>query len=645
MTPALTLTDLGAWRAQWLAARDNPNGYWLERARALISWRTPPTRGCEGDFWTVQEEPLRWFADGRLNVSWQCLDRHLPARAAQTAIIWEADEPGRHRNVTYAELHAQVSAAARGLEALGVRPGDRVIIYMGMTPEAAVAMLACARVGAVHSVVFGGFSADALRDRVLDSGAAVIITQDEGRRGGRPVPLKAVVDAALAASPEAAAQVRAVVMSARVGQAGRAGPAWAWVEGRDVTWEELTQDAAPHEPRSFEAEHPLFVLYTSGSTGKPKGLLHTSGGYITYAAHTHREVFGLREGDVYACVADVGWVTGHSYIVYGPLANGATTLMFESTPLYPDAGRYWRLVETHRVNILYTAPTAIRALMAEGDSWPARYDLSSLRTLGTVGEPINPEAWRWYHGVVGGGRCAVVDTWWQTETGGICVAPVAHVTPTKPGAATRPLPGIVPVLLSPEGRLLHGPAEGHLCLEVPWPGQARTVWGDHARFVSTYFSQHPGRYFTGDGCRRDADGDHWVTGRVDDVLNVAGHRMGTAELEAALMLDPRVAEAAVVGYPHPLKGQGVCAYVVLAAGADLSHESLAALQSTVRAAIGAHAKLDRVLPIPGLPKTRSGKVMRRILRKVAEGVFEDLGDVSTLADPGVVDAIVAAGRG
>ena len=649
-----TLTSLDAWRASWLAARDNPSRYWLERAHALLSWHTPPTLGCEGDFWSVQEAPLRWFADGKLNVSYQCLDRHLPARAEQTAIIWEADEPGQHQHITYAALHARVCAAAHGLTRLGVAAGDRVVIYMGMTPEAAVAMLACARVGAVHSVVFGGFSADALRDRVLDSGARVILTQDEGRRGGRPVPLKAVVDAALASSPEAAAQVRAVVVSERVGEAGRAGPAWAWVAGRDVSWADFTHGAnshepthearPPHEARPFEAEHPLFILYTSGSTGKPKGLLHTSGGYLTYAAHTHREVFGLREGDIYACVADLGWVTGHSYILYGPLANGATTLMFESTPLYPDAGRYWRLVEAHRVNILYTAPTAIRALMAEGDEWPARSDLSSLRVLGTVGEPINPEAWRWYHGVVGGGRCDVVDTWWQTETGGVCVAPIAGVTPTKPGAATRPLPGVVPVLLSPEGRLLHGPAEGHLCLDLPWPGQARTVWGDHARFVSTYFSQHPGRYFTGDGCRRDADGDHWVTGRVDDVINVAGHRMGTAEFEAALMLDPRVSEAAVVGYPHPLKGQGVCAYVVLAQGVTLDDAALAALQSTVRAAIGAHAKLDRALSIPGLPKTRSGKVMRRILRKVAEGVFDELGDTSTLADPGVVAAIVAAGQ-
>jgi acetyl-CoA synthetase len=654
-----TLTDLNAWRARWLAARDHPDAYWLERTRALLSWHTPPTIGCEGDFWSVQEAPLRWFADGRLNVSYECLDRHLPARADQTAIIWEADEPGQHRHITYAELHAQVCAAARALTRLGVKAGDRVMIYMGMTPEAAVAMLACARVGAVHSVVFGGFSADALRDRVLDSGAEVILTQDEGRRGGRPVPLKAVVDSALASSPEAAAQVRRVVVSERVGAAGRAGAPWGWVEGRDLVWADCVRDEGAPDggapdggAHPFESEHPLFILYTSGSTGKPKGLLHTSGGYLTYAAHTHREVFGLREGDVYACVADLGWVTGHSYILYGPLANGATTLMFESTPLYPDPGRYWRLIETHKVNIFYTAPTALRALMAEGDRWPASADLTSLRVLGTVGEPINPEAWRWYHDRVGGGRCAVVDTWWQTETGGICISPIAHVTPTKPGAATRPLPGIAPVLLSPEGRLLHGPAEGHLCIDQPWPGQARTVWGDHARFVSTYFSQHPGRYFTGDGCRRDAEGDHWVTGRVDDVINVSGHRMGTAEFEAALMLDPRVSEAAVVGYPHPLKGQGVCAYVVLsqadmplARGATLTPEALTALQGTVRAAIGAHAKLDRVIAIPGLPKTRSGKVMRRILRKVAEGVFEDLGDISTLADPGGVSAIIEACRG
>jgi acetyl-CoA synthetase len=637
---------MSAWREAWMSARDDHSAFWLEQTRSLISWEREPTIGCEGDFKSVQGAPLRWFADGSLNVAAQCLDRHLAERGDQAAIIWEADELGEGETISYRELHARVCRLANALETRGLKAGDRVIIYMGMTPDAAIAMLACARLGAVHSVVFGGFSAEALRDRVLDSGAELIITQDEGRRGGRPVALKATVDEALN-NAEVAAQIRHVVVSERVGEAGRLGPAWGWEEGRDLAWSAITNEASPvHEAQAFEAEHPLFILYTSGSTGRPKGLLHTSGGYITYTSYTHRAVFELREGDVYACVADVGWITGHSYIVYGPLANGATTLMFESTPTYPDAGRYWSLVARHKVNIFYTAPTALRALAACGDEWVTQHDLSSLRVLGTVGEPINPEAWRWYQGVVGGGRCAIVDTWWQTETGGICISPLAPVTTAKPGAATRPLPGIVPVLVNAEGEELHGPAEGHLCLALPWPGQARTVWGDHERFVSTYFSQHPGRYFTGDGCRRDSDGDHWITGRVDDVLNVAGHRMGTAEFEAALMTDDGVSEAAVVGFPHPVKGQGVCAYVVLAEGRELDEEEATRLNQIVRTTIGVHAKLDRLIPIPGLPKTRSGKVMRRILRKIAEGELEQLGDTSTLADPSVVEAIkrAAAGR-
>jgi len=636
------IPDLNAWREAWMSARDDHSAYWLQQTQRLIDWHSAPSQGCEGDFWSVQERAISWFSDGSLNVSYQCLDRHLAERGDQVAIIWEADEPGEGEQLSYRALHERVCRLANALTELGVKAGDRVIIYMGMTPEAAISMLACARIGAVHSVVFGGFSAEALRDRIIDSGASVVITQDEGRRGGRPVALKAVVDEALTAE-RASSLIQHVIVSERVGDEGRLGPEWGWREGRDHRMGALMSAAsATHEAQPLPAEHPLFILYTSGSTGRPKGLLHTSGGYITYTAYTHRVVFELREGDVYACVADVGWITGHSYIVYGPLANGATTLMFESTPTYPDPGRYWSLVARHQVNIFYTAPTALRALAACGDEWVSKYDLSSLRVLGTVGEPINPEAWAWYQGVVGGGRCAVVDTWWQTETGGICISPIAPATAAKPGAATRPLPGIVPELIDAQGRALHGPAEGQLCLALPWPGQARTVWGDHERFVATYFSQHPGRYFTGDGCRRDADGDHWITGRVDDVLNVAGHRMGTAEFEAALMTDDAVSEAAVVGFPHPIKGQGVCAYVVLTAGARLDEAERTRLNQVVRELIGVHAKLDRVIGAPGLPKTRSGKVMRRILRKIAEGELEQLGDTSTLADPSVVEELKRA---
>ena len=636
--PSSLIPDMSSWREQWLSALNDPSGFWLDKTKNLLDWAQAPSLGCEGDFWSVQQEPIRWFADGRLNVSVNCVDRHLETRAEQAAIIWEADEPGQSVTWTYRDLHEQVCRAANVLTDLGVSAGDRVIIYMGMVPHAAVAMLACARIGAAHSVVFGGFSAEALRDRIIDCGARVVITQDEGRRGGRAVALKSVVDEALS-SPEA--QVDKVLVYKRTHAD------LAWDESRDVDWESAcSQVSAQHEAQAFAAEHPLFILYTSGSTGRPKGLMHTSGGYLTYTTFTHRAVFDLREGDVYGCVADVGWITGHSYIVYGPLSNGTTTVMFESTPLYPDAGRYWSLVEQHKVNIFYTAPTAIRALAAMGDEFVTKYDLSSLRVLGTVGEPINPEAWEWYYHVVGQGKCALVDTWWQTETGGISLSPLAGVTPTQAGAATLPLPGIQPVLLSPESHLIHGPGEGRLCLNMPWPGQARTVWGDHERFVKTYFSDFPGRYFTGDGCRRDEFGHHWITGRVDDVLNVSGHRMGTAEFEAALITDELVAEAAVVGFPHPVKGQGVCAYLVLRSedqsfGA-LSDEILARLQAVVRARIGVHAKLDRTIRIPGLPKTRSGKVMRRILRKVAEGETKALGDVSTLADSAVVEAIIEA---
>jgi acetyl-CoA synthetase len=626
--------SIDKWRATCHAWRNDPDTFWRDITTSTISWRTAPTAGLSGDYYSVQDAPFTWFADGSLNVTESCLDRHLETHPEKTAIIWEGDEPGDVRRITYRALHADVCRAANSLASLGVVSGDRVIIYMGMVPEAAVAMLACARLGAVHSVVFGGFSADALRDRIEDCGASVVITQDEGLRGGRAIPLKATTDAALTGT----SPVEKVLVYRRTGAD------ISWTEGRDVWWHEVV-DAADStcEPVIVPAEHPLFILYTSGSTGRPKGVLHTSGGYITYTAYTHRTVFDLRDDDVYACVADVGWITGHSYIVYGPLANGATTLMFESTPLYPDAGRYWDMVERHKITIFYTAPTAIRALAAHGTMPVEAYDRSSLRVLGTVGEPINPDAWTWYHSVVGAGRCTIVDTWWQTETGGICISPIAPATAPKPGSATLALPGIEPVLIDPETRRpLRGPGQGHLCLGHPWPGQARTVYGDHERYLATYFSTYEGLYFTGDGCRRDADGYHWITGRIDDVLNVSGHRMGTAEFEAALVSNDAVAEAAVVGYPHAMKGQGVYAYIVLQGEPGGTIE--ADLNGTVRTAIGAHARVDIFQIVPGLPKTRSGKVMRRILRKVAEGQSDQLGDVSTLADPNVVEAIIAGAQ-
>ena len=630
------IASMAAWREAWLAARADPDAFWLDQAHRRVSWRTPPTRGLDGGFEDIADGPLSWFSDGRLNLTETCLDQHLQTQPDKVAIIWEADEPGTGHSLTYRELHQQVCQAANALTALGVQKGERVIIYMGMVPEAAVAMLACARVGAIHSVVFGGFSAEALRDRVRDCGAELLITQDEGRRGGRAIPLKAVCDEAL----EGENGVKGVLVVRRTGTPVP------MVAGRDHWWHEAVATASPqHTAVEVEAEHPLFILYTSGSTGRPKGVVHTTGGYLTWTSFTHETVFDLREDDVYACVADVGWITGHSYIVYGPLANGATTLMFESTPLYPDPGRYWDLVARHRVTIFYTAPTAIRALAACDAGCVTRHDRSSLRVLGTVGEPINPDAWRWYFDAVGEGRCTIVDTWWQTETGGICLSPIAPATATKPGSATLPLPGIEPVLRTAEGRIIRGPGEGLLCLDAPWPGQARTVWGDHERFVSTYFGLFPGRYFTGDGCRRDADGYHWITGRVDDVINVSGHRMGTAEFESVLVADEAVAEAGVVGFPHPVKGQGVYAYVVLQGGVEVGDDLDARLNRAVRRMIGAHARVDRFQVVPGLPKTRSGKVMRRILRKVAEGRGDELGDVSTLADPSVVAAIRGGFKG
>jgi acetyl-CoA synthetase len=627
------ILDLGAWRDHYQRVANDPDAYWLAEAARLV-WRTPPTRGLDGSFYEIADGPIAWFADGVLNVNDSCVDRHAAATPDRAAIVWEGDEPGTTRTLTWAQLKDEVCRCANALEALGLQRGERAIIYMGMVPEAAIAMLAVARIGAVHSVVFGGFSAESLRDRVRDSGARLVVTQDEGRRGGRTFALKSVVDEALVG-----AHVPAVLVLRRTGADVP------WSPGRDVWWHEAVASASSaHEAAAMPAESPLFILYTSGSTGKPKGLLHTTGGYLTWASWTHRTVFDVRPDDVWACVADVGWVTGHSYIVYGPLANGVTTLMFESTPLYPDAGRYWDVVARHKVTAFYTAPTAIRAIAACPSDFVTKYDRSTLRVLGTVGEPINADAWRWYHDVVGEGRCAVVDTWWQTETGGICIAPIAPATPTKPGAATLPLPGITPILLDNQDRPVRGPGNGRLYLTTPWPGMARTIWGDHPRFVATYFPGPAGMYLTGDGARRDADGYYWITGRVDDVINVSGHRMGTAEFEGAIASLDEVAECAVVGYPHALKGQGVYAYVVLQAGFSASAEVEAHIQAACRTLIGAHARVDLIQVVPGLPKTRSGKVMRRILRKIAEGDTSNLGDTSTLNDPTVVDAILRGAK-
>ncbi len=617
------------------SALSNLDNFWLEVSRSRVSWEKEPTKGLTGSFDKVSEKQIEWFQDGMLNVTESCLDSNLPTRGSKTAIIWEGDEPGESRKITYEQLHDEVCKAANALKSLGVSKGDRIIIYMGMVPEAAISMLACARIGAIHSVVFGGFSAESLRDRVLDCESKVVITQDEGLRGTKHIPLKDVCDAALSGPNP----VESVMVFQRTG--GDVG----WDDSRDVWWHEIVpQQSSQCNAEICNSEDPLFILYTSGSTGKPKGLVHTCGGYITYTSYTHATVFDLREEDVYACVADVGWITGHSYIVYGPLANGATTLMFESIPTFPDAGRYWDLVERYNVSIFYTAPTAIRALAAQGDKFVHRYDRKSLRVLGTVGEPINPDAWNWYYDVVGEGQCNIVDTWWQTETGGICISPIANVTPTVGGSATLPLPGIAPVLKDSNGEDIAGVGEGLLFISEPWPGQARTIWGDHQRFVSTYFSESPGLYFTGDGCRRDSDGYHWITGRVDDVINVSGHRMGTAEFESLLVGHPSIAEASVVGFPHPIKGTGVYSYVVLQPEKEWNQDLESELNSLCRKQIGAHAKVDLFQNVPGLPKTRSGKVMRRILRKVADGEPDSLGDISTLADPTVVDAIISGAR-
>ena len=627
---ARTLTTLAQYQEMYARSISDPDGFWAEQAKRL-DWFKFPTR-IKNSTYAYPDVSIKWFEDGELNVSYNCLDRHLETRGEQTAIIWEGDTPGTGASLTYRELHERVCRFANVLKAEGVSKGDRVTIYMPMVPDTAIAMLACSRIGAIHSVIFGGFSPDSISGRVNDCDSKIIITADEGRRGGKFIPLKKNVDEALL---KAERVTRVIVVKVT-------GNAVDMKAGRDEWYDDLAArvDAnCPAEP--MNAEDPLFILYTSGSTGKPKGVLHTTGGYLLWGALTHERNFDYRDGDVYWCTADVGWVTGHTYIVYGPLANGATTLMFEGVPTYPDAGRCWQVVEKHKVNIFHTAPTAIRALMGAGPEFPDAYEMASLRTIGTVGEPINPEAWRWYHRHVGKARCSVVDTWWQTETGGHMIAPFPGATPTKPGSATVPFFGIQPVVLSPEGELqTETVAEGVLAMKDSWPGQMRSVYGDHQRFIETYFTQYKGYYFSGDGCRRDEDGYYWITGRVDDVLNISGHRIGTAEIESALVAHPKVAEAAVVGYPHDIKGQGIYCYVTLMDGETESDELKVELRNAVRKEIGAIASPDLIQFAPGLPKTRSGKIMRRILRKIAENDYGALGDTTTLADPSVVADLI-----
>ncbi len=609
----------------------DPEGFWGRIAQRL-DWMAPFQRVKDANF-APDDFHISWYVGGKLNVSSNCLDRHLATRGDKVAILWEGDDPSDSRTLTYRELHAEVCRCANALKSLGVRKGDRVTIYLPMIPEIAVAMLACARIGAIHSVVFGGFSAEALGGRIADCGSSVVITADEGVRGGKRVPLKRNVDEALSIAGTDCVEHVLVVK--------RTGAAVAMYSPRDQWYADLVsrQDAAC-APLAMDSEDPLFILYTSGSTGKPKGVLHTTAGYLVHAAFTHEAVFDLKEEDIYWATADIGWVTGHSYIVYGPLANGATTLLFEGVPNYPDFGRFWQVVDKHRVTILYSSPTAIRSLMREGEAPVKKWSRRSLRLLGSVGEPINPEAWEWYHRVVGDGRCPIVDTWWQTETGGILIAPLPGATVLKPGSATLPFFGVRPALVDNEGRILEGAAEGNLVLLDSWPGQMRTVFGDHQRFIDTYFKAFPGKYFTGDGARRDADGYYWITGRVDDVINVAGHRLGTAEIESALVAHPQVAEAAVVGFPHDIKGQGIYAYVTLIAGAEPTESLRTELKHWVRKEISPIATPDAIQWAPGLPKTRSGKIMRRILRKIAANEHEQLGDVSTLADPSVVSQLI-----
>ncbi len=607
---------------------EDSDAFWAEQAEEFVTWTKKWDKVLEWDF---SKADIKWFKGGKLNVAYNCLDRHLESRGDQTAIIWEGDDPGDDKRITYRELYEDVCKLGNVLKSRGVKKGDRVCIYLPMIPEAAVAMLACARIGAVHSVVFGGFSPDSLRDRILDSDCQALITADQGLRGGKGVPIKANADIALSECPNVHTSL--VVK--------RTGGDVDWKEGRDVWYEELMAEASTDcPPEEMDAEDPLFILYTSGSTGKPKGVLHTTGGYLVFAAMTHKYVFDYHDGDIYWCTADVGWVTGHTYIVYGPFANGAISLMFEGVPNYPDASRFWEVCDKHKVEIFYTAPTAIRALMRAGDGPVTKTSRASLRLLGTVGEPINPEAWEWYHRVVGEERCPIVDTWWQTETGGHMITPLPGAIDLKPGSASKPFFGVAPEIVDAEGNVLEGACEGNLVISRPWPAMMRTVYGDHQRFIDTYFTTYPGNYFTGDGCRRDADGYYWITGRVDDVLNVSGHRLGTAEIESALVLHEQVAEAAVVGYPHDIKGQGIYAYVTLMAGVDPSDDLKKRLVKLVRDEIGPIATVDIIQWAPGLPKTRSGKIMRRILRKVAANEVDALGDTSTLADPSVVDNLI-----
>ncbi|MDU1142965.1 acetate--CoA ligase [Aeromonas rivipollensis] len=624
------LLDKEGYEAMYRASVQNPDAFWGEQGK-ILDWMTPYTR-VKNTSYDPGHVSIKWFEDGLLNVSANCLDRHLAERGDKVAIIWEGDNPAEDRKLTYRELHGEVCKFANVLKAQGVKRGDMVCLYMPMVPEAAIAMLACTRIGAVHSIVFGGFSPEALSGRIIDSGSSIVITADEGLRGGRPIPLKKNVDEALT-HPDT--RVNKVIVLKRTG--GKV----AWHDHRDIWWHDAVAAASPDcPPEAMGAEDPLFVLYTSGSTGKPKGVLHTTGGYLVYAALTFKYVFDYHEEDIYWCTADVGWVTGHSYLVYGPLANGATTLMFEGVPNYPATNRMSQVVDKHQVSILYTAPTAIRALMAKGKEAIEGTSRASLRIMGSVGEPINPEAWEWYYRTIGDERCPIVDTWWQTETGGILISPLPGVTALKPGSATRPFFGVQPALVDNLGEPLEGATEGNLVITDSWPGQMRTVFGDHERFEQTYFSTFPGRYFTGDGARRDEDGYYWITGRVDDVLNVSGHRMGTAEIESALVAHPKIAEAAVVGVPHEIKGQGIYAYVTLIAGEEPSRELHKEVKEWVRKEIGAIATPDVIHWAEGLPKTRSGKIMRRILRKIATGETDSLGDISTLADPGVVDKLI-----
>jgi acetyl-CoA synthetase len=622
------------YESMYRTSIEDPAKFWSHQARERLDWIKPFREVSDCSF-DVRNLHIRWFADGVLNVAANCLDRHLAARAEQTAIVWEPDDPqGEVRYLNYRQLHAAVCRLANALKTLGVHKGDRVTIYMPMIPETVIAMLACARIGAPHSVVFGGFSPEALKGRIEDCASRVVITADEGVRGGKRIPLKANVDEAVKGLRNTRLDAVIVVQHTDADIA--------WHEGRDHWYHDVTAEASPVcPPEPMNAEDPLFILYTSGSTGKPKGVLHTTAGYLLFAALTHRYVFDYHDGDLYWCAADVGWVTGHSYIVYGPLANGAITLMYEGVPTYPDASRFWQIVDKHEVNILYTAPTAIRALMREGEAPVKGCSRKSLRVLGSVGEPINPEAWEWYYRVVGDGRCPIVDTWWQTETGGILITPLPGATPLKPGSATLPFFGVRPAVVDSDGTVLEGAATGNLVLLESWPGQMRTVYGDHQRFVDTYFRQFPGKYFSGDGVRRDADGYYWITGRVDDVINVAGHRLGTAEIESALVAHPKIAEAAVVGCPHAMKGTGIYAYVTLISGEQPSEPLRRELIAWVRKEISGIAAPDFIQWAPSLPKTRSGKIMRRILRKIAANDFAELGDTSTLADPAVVDDLVA----